>query len=165
MLRDVGTGIISIFKGLRVTITNWLARPRVTQAYPRQRREPAPRYRGLFMLRADPERPGGTRCTACGLCAQACPARVITVEPEGQGRERHPARYRMDLGHCLFCRLCVEACPFEALAMTTEYEIAGYTRDDTVWELPELTAAGRPAGMTQKELAAANVAPGEGGEQ
>ncbi len=34
----------------------------------------------------------------------------------------------MDSGHCLFCHLCVEACPFEALAMTDEYEIAGYDR-------------------------------------
>ena len=163
LLADIIGSIVSILQGLRVTVTHWVARPRVTQMYPRVRREPTERYRGLFVLRRDPERPGGTRCTACGLCAQACPAGVIAIAAEGTGRERHPARYDMDLGHCLFCHLCVEACPFAALAMTTEYELACYDREGTRLDLAALTREDRPTGRTHQELAAAN--PREGGEQ
>lgn len=152
LLRDIATGFVSIIKGLLVTVTNWLARPRTTQMYPKVRRQPMPGYRGLFVLRADAERPGGTKCTACGLCAQACPAKVITVEAEGQGKERHPSRYEMDLGHCLFCHLCVEACPFEALAMTAEYEIAEYDRRGTILDLAAMTRPDRPIGCTHKEM-------------
>ena len=163
LIRDLLTGMVSIAKGLWVTCTNWLARPRVTVQYPRQRRQPAPRYRGLFVLRPDPARPGGTRCTACGLCAQACPSQVIEIEPAGTGRERHPARYQMNLARCLFCRMCVEACPFEALAMTTEYEFTGYAREQMLVDLAWLAGPDRPAGLTHKELAAANPpAEGEG---
>jgi len=148
------TGLWSIIKGLAVTLYNALRRPRITVMYPRERPEHlSPRTRGLFILRRDPET-GKLRCTACGLCEKACPSRVITIEPEGSGKERHPKRYTMDLGHCLFCHLCVEACPFEALAMTPEFEIAGYDRSINILEFERLIEAERPAGYTQKELLA-----------
>lgn len=156
---SIFTGLWSILQGLAVTIGNAFRHPRVTLMYPQQR-EPAlsARTRGLFVLRRDPET-GKLRCTACGLCEKACPSRVITIEPEGEGKERHPKRYSMDLGHCLFCHLCVEACPFEALAMTDEYEIAGYDRSIAALGFEALTDAKRPPGRTHKELLAL---PGEG---
>jgi NADH-quinone oxidoreductase chain I len=148
------TGLWSILQGLAVTITNALRRPRITLMYPRQREAAlSPRTRGLLVLRRDPET-GKLRCTACGLCEKACPSRVITIEPEGEGKERHPKRYTMDLGHCLFCHLCVEACPFEAIAMNDQYERAGYDRSIATLGFEELTDGKRPAGYTQKELAA-----------
>jgi NADH-quinone oxidoreductase subunit I len=153
-IASIATALLSILKGLAVTAYNGLRRPRITLMYPRQRQSAfPPRARGLFVLRRDPET-GKLRCTACGLCQRACPSQVITIEPEGEGKERHPRRYTMDLGHCLFCHLCVEACPFEALAMTDEYELAGYDRSVDTLPFETLVRHNRPAGCTHKELLA-----------
>ena len=150
LIRNTATGILSLFQGLWVTLVNWV-RPKTTIRYPFQRREVSPRYRGLLMLRRDPET-GKLKCTACGLCERACPARAIAIEGEGKGKERLPREYKVDYGRCMFCRMCVEECPFEALAMTGEYEYAVYDRDGLVVGLKQLAGEGRPQGMTAKEL-------------
>ena len=46
-----------------------------------------------------------TKCTACGLCIDACPVEVIS---EGDV-------YRIDRGYCLECGRCEEACPEDAI--------------------------------------------------
>jgi NADH-quinone oxidoreductase chain I len=150
LIGDIITAIASLFKGLWVTLVNWV-RPKTTIRYPFERREVAPRYRGLLVMRRDPET-GSLKCTACGVCERTCPAHAITIEAEGKGKERRPREYRVDYGRCMFCRLCVEECPFEALAMTGEYEYAVYDRGGLVVGLKRLAAAGRPQGMTGKEL-------------
>jgi len=150
LIADIVTGVVSLFKGLWVTLVNWV-RPKTTIRYPWQRREVAPRYRGLLMLRRDPET-GELLCTACGVCERTCPARAISIEAEGKGKERHPVAYNVDYGRCMFCRMCVEECPFEALAMTGEYEYAIYDREGLVKGIEEIGAEGRPHGLTGKEL-------------
>jgi ferredoxin len=45
------------------------------------------------------------RCTACGLCIDACPVEVIS---EGDV-------YLIDGGHCLECGRCEETCPEDAI--------------------------------------------------
>jgi len=156
LIGDIITSIASLFKGLWVTLVNGV-RPKTTIRYPFQRREMPPRYRGLLVVRRDPET-GDVKCTACGLCERICPARAITIEAEGKGKERRPREYKVDYGRCMFCRLCVEECPFEALAMTGEYEYAVYNRDGLVVGLKGLAAEGRPQGMTGKELRGENAA-------
>jgi NADH-quinone oxidoreductase subunit I len=152
-LVDIFASLWSIMKGLRVTFINWFSRPRVTVQYPfRGRLTPGPRYRGMFIIRRDPSRPGGTMCTACLKCAEACPANVFTIIPEGQGRMRHPKVFDMDLSRCLYCHLCVEACPFDCLAQTEEYENAVYDRRDFIATIELLHAPDRPPGFTHKEL-------------
>lgn len=118
MIRKVASGIWAILVGMSVTLKNNFRKP-VTIQYgyaPRwgkkETRPIAPRYRGRFELIREPET-GELRCTGCGICAQACPGRCITVT----GESRKVASYQLDLEKCLFCGLCVEACPFEALGM------------------------------------------------
>ncbi|HOF86486.1 MAG TPA: NADH-quinone oxidoreductase subunit I [Armatimonadota bacterium] len=121
LINNVVSGIRAILVGMRVTWRNNFRKP-VTIQYgyaPRwgktETRAMSPRYRGRFTLIREPET-GELRCTGCGLCAQACPGRCITVT----GESRKVTSYQLDLEKCLFCGLCVEACPFEALGMMQE---------------------------------------------
>lgn len=122
MIKVIGhffSGIQALVIGLSVTFKNVFRKP-VTVQYgyaPRWSREEtrriAPRYRGRFVLLRD-EESGDLRCTACGICAQACPGRCITVA----GENRKVTAYTLELDKCLMCGLCIEACPFEALGMS-----------------------------------------------
>ena len=47
------------------------------------------------------------QCTACGLCADACPAEAITVDEVAV----------VDDEKCTDCGTCVDECPSEAITM------------------------------------------------
>ena len=67
----------SIAKGMAITFSH-LFKKRPTIQYPEQTRPFSQVFRGLHVLNRDEE--GRERCTACGLCAVACPAEAITME-------------------------------------------------------------------------------------
>jgi ferredoxin len=46
-------------------------------------------------------------CTACGACAEICPADAITVEDSA----------KVDSELCTECGACVEECPLEAISL------------------------------------------------
>jgi NADH-quinone oxidoreductase subunit I len=95
-------------------------RPWVTFEYPDEARPYASRFRGRHRLTIKPD--GSERCTACFLCATACPARCIYIEAaehENPCVEKHPARYEIDTLLCVYCGYCVEACPVDAVRMDT----------------------------------------------
>ncbi|GEM_PF-397072 len=134
----------SIGRGMAVTITNFF-RPAVTQRYPEERRATQRGDRGLPVLLSMP----GTeilRCTACELCARACPVECITIgwdkvdrktaPPEKVGNDTRTGRalrlYNLDASLCLYCGLCAEACPYEALAMSDVFELSEETAGDGV---------------------------------
>ena len=101
----------------------------VTLRFPEQTREFAPVYRGMHVLKRDEE--GRENCTACGLCAVACPAEAITMRAaEREAGEEHLYReekyaemYEINMLRCIFCGLCEEACPKQAIYLTKSKQI------------------------------------------
>jgi NADH-quinone oxidoreductase subunit I len=110
-------------------------RAAVTTQYPEERKVYSDGYRGAHRLTLKPD--GAVRCTACFLCATACPAKCINIEagehPDSEV-EKFPVRYEIDTLQCIYCGMCVEACPCDAIRMDTYVhpKIWGYAREDFV---------------------------------
>ena len=140
-----------ILNGIRVTTRHFLRnltlhtlhlfgvardkRAAVTTQYPEERKVYPEGYRGAHRLTIKPD--GAVRCTACFLCATACPAKCIHIEagehPDAQV-EKFPVRYEIDTLQCIYCGMCVEACPCDAIRMDTYVhpKIWGYKRADFI---------------------------------
>jgi len=128
----------AIFKGMMITISHLFKR-KVTLRYPEMARIFAPVFRGKHVLKRDDA--GAERCTACGLCAVACPAEAITMvaaerkkgEENLYREEKYAAVYEINMLRCIFCGLCEEACPKEAIYLTTEMVPSLFERDEFIY--------------------------------
>jgi len=128
--------IVEIFKGLTVTFGKLIRNltlhilhsvgllknmpAMVSIQYPNERRDYPVRFRGRHRLTTYDD--GRIKCTACYLCATACPAKCIYIEPAEHGDpniEKYPNRYEIDTLLCIYCGFCVEACPCDAIRMDT----------------------------------------------
>jgi len=128
-------------KGFAITLKR-LIKPNVTIEYPEEKRNMAPRFRGLPSLRADPET-GEALCVACGLCARICPTSCLEmhVVPSEEG-DRELGEFILRAGRCMFCGLCSQVCPVDAITMSEEYELAVLDRDGMIFTKTELAAIG-----------------------
>ncbi len=129
-----------ILKGMSITIRHFLKQlftptsKRFTIQYPDAKKEMPEGYRGLHELKRHED--GAIKCVACFMCAEACPARCITIEAEEfsslqqtQGfEEKRPRVFKIDMLRCIYCGYCEEACPKDAIWLRKDYESAAYDR-------------------------------------
>jgi NADH-quinone oxidoreductase subunit I len=135
--------LINIIKGMMITFSH-MFKKQPTVRYPEQKREFSPVFRGLHVLNRDEE--GRENCTACGLCAVACPAEAITMEAaerqEGEEHlykeEKYAAKYEINMLRCIFCGLCEEACPKDAIYLSETFAPANYTRKGFIYDKNDL---------------------------
>lgn len=132
-----------IFKGMSITLKHFFKK-KVTIKYPEEKRPFSPVFRGLHILNRDEE--GRERCTACGLCAVACPAEAITMEAAERlpgeehlyREEKYAAKYEINMLRCIFCGLCEEACPKDAIYLSETFAPANYSRRSFIYGKDDL---------------------------
>ncbi len=133
----------SIAKGMAITFSH-LFKKNPTINYPEEQRPFSAVFRGLHILNRDEE--GRERCTACGLCAVACPAEAITMEAAERQigeehlyrEEKYAARYEVNMLRCIFCGLCEEACPKDAVYLTQTFAPSNFGREGFIYKKEDL---------------------------
>jgi len=133
----------AIFKGMAITFKH-IFKKRPTINYPEKTRPFSPVFRGLHVLNRDEQ--GRENCTACGLCAVACPPEAITMEAAERKtgeenlyrEEKYAAKYEINMLRCIFCGLCEEACPKDAIYLSETFAPANFQRKGFIYGKDDL---------------------------
>ena len=135
--------LVAIFKGMLITFSH-IFKKKPTINYPEKTRPFSPVFRGLHILNRDEE--GRENCTACGLCAVACPAEAITMEAAERKKgeenlyreEKYAAKYEINMLRCIFCGLCEEACPKDAIFLSETFTPSNFSRESFIYGKKDL---------------------------
>ena len=135
--------LIAIIKGMLITFSH-IFKKKPTINYPEKTRPFSPVFRGLQILNRDED--GRENCTACGLCAVACPAEAITMEAAERQpgeenlyrEEKYAAKYEINMLRCIFCGLCEESCPKDAIYLSETFAPADYQRKQFIYNKQDL---------------------------
>lgn len=133
-----------ILKGLRLTWRKFRKnlfnkKKMQTLNYPEETYEYSDRFKGSHVLTV--KKDGALRCTACMLCATACPADCITItasENEDPTVEKFPIQYEIDVLRCVYCGFCEEACPVDAIRMGPEWQTPALNGSNFNYDIKEL---------------------------
>jgi NADH-quinone oxidoreductase subunit I len=129
----------AIVGGMGTTLKHFFSK-KVTIRYPEEKRYLGPVFRGEHILKRDEE--GAERCTACGLCAVACPAEAISMVADERKKgeehlyreEKYASVYEVNMLRCIFCGLCEEACPKQAIYLQHDKMAPVFTdRSDVIF--------------------------------
>lgn len=145
----IGSGIKNLLIGLWVTLRHLFSHA-ITLQYPTERWEMPERSRGVVVLLSNKET-GELNCTACMLCAKACPCAAIMIERHrGDDKKWKVDAFNIDNGICCYCGLCEEACNFDAIKLTPKYEFSTYTKESLVYDMHKLQEIGRDVDYTPR---------------
>jgi NADH-quinone oxidoreductase subunit I len=128
----------AVLGGMWITLKHFFKKSNTLQ-YPEVKRQMSQIYRGQHVLKRDEQ--GRERCTACGLCAVACPAEAITMIASERTKdqetlyreEKYASTYEINMLRCIFCGLCEDACPKEAIFLTDRIVDANFGRDEFIF--------------------------------
>lgn len=136
------SGIKNLLIGLGVTLRHLFSRA-ITLQYPTERWEMPERSRGVVVLLSDKET-GELNCTACILCAKACPVGAIRIQRHrGEDKRWKLDSFNIDNTICCYCGLCEEACNFDAIKLTPKYEFSAYDKASLDYDVHRLQELGR----------------------
>ncbi|MGM0538584.1 MAG: 4Fe-4S dicluster domain-containing protein [Thermodesulfobacteriota bacterium] len=153
---DTIMGLWSLLVGLKVTAFNF-TRPQVTVHYPRQTVPSLEGYRGHIELIPQDDDPLKPKCIACNTCVRMCPSCCISltaIKPQKKaaedketsgaesGEKPKPKKAKpelesfvLDYNYCSLCGQCVQNCPVDALRYTSDVYLAGFSRQEFVFDL------------------------------
>ncbi len=141
------SGIWNLLVGLWVTIRHLFSKS-ITLQYPTERWQMPERSRGVVVLLSDKET-GELNCTACILCAKACPVGAIKIDRHrGDDKRWKLDGFTIDNTICCYCGLCQEACNFDAILLTPKYEFSSYSKPSLVYDVHKLQELGRDVEYT-----------------